>query len=77
MVGADGRREGALRTDLEEMAGRSRGKSRARATKRACVMVAGGSQREGGGSDGGEGAGRHDVFIPITTIGAEGRWRGR
>src|SRR5215831_11709492 len=51
MVGADGRSEGALRADLEEIAGQLRGRWLARATKRACVIVAGGSQRERGGSD--------------------------
>src|SRR5215472_12665668 len=69
MVGADGRSEGALRADLEETAGRLRGGWLARVRKRAWVMVAGGSQRERGGSDGGEGAGRHDVFMPMTITG--------
>ena len=75
MVRANRRGEGALSSDLEEMAGRLRGRSHARGRKRACVMIAGGSQRESGGIE--EGVGRHDVFMLMTTTGAEGRWRGR
>jgi hypothetical protein len=72
MLVADGRSEGALRADLEEMAGRLHGGWLARARKRACLIIADGGQRERGGIDGGEGAGRHDVFMLMTITGAEG-----